>query len=99
MTWESPLSGRYASPPMQALWSERRRIGLWRRLWLALMESERELGLVIPPEAVSEVRDHLDDLLADERRGAADGHDASSSVSARSRMARTFDLARCKSTR
>ena len=62
MTWESPLSGRYASPPMQALWSERRRIGLWRRLWLALMESERELGLEIPAEAVGQVRAHLDDV-------------------------------------
>ena len=62
MTWESPLSGRYASPPMQALWSERRRIGLWRRLWLALMESERELGLEIPADAVQEVRAHLDDV-------------------------------------
>ncbi|MGE5141976.1 MAG: lyase family protein, partial [Acidobacteriota bacterium] len=62
MTWESPLSGRYASPPMQALWSERRRIGLWRRLWLALMESERELGLEMPADAVNQVRAHLDDV-------------------------------------
>ncbi len=62
MTWESPLSGRYASPPMQALWSERRRVGLWRRLWLALLESERELGLEIPADAVHEVRAHLDDV-------------------------------------
>jgi len=62
VTWESPLSGRYASPPMQALWSERRRIGLWRRLWLALMESERELGLEIPADAVTAVRAHLDDV-------------------------------------
>ena len=62
MTWESPLSGRYASPPMQALWSERRRIGLWRRLWLALIESERELGLEIPADAVTAIRAHLDDV-------------------------------------
>jgi adenylosuccinate lyase len=45
---------------MQALWSERRRIGLWRRLWLALMESERELGLDIPADAVAQLRAHLD---------------------------------------
>lgn len=62
MTWESPLSSRYASPPMQALWSERRRIGLWRRLWLALMEGERELGLDIPAEASAQLRAHLDDV-------------------------------------
>lgn len=62
MTWESPLSSRYASPAMQALWSERRRIGLWRRLWLALMESERELGLDVPAEALAQLRAHLDDV-------------------------------------
>ncbi|HEY6108863.1 MAG TPA: adenylosuccinate lyase, partial [Gemmatimonadales bacterium] len=62
MTWESPLSSRYASPAMQALWSERRRIGLWRRLWLALMEGERELGLDVPAEAIAQLRAHLDDV-------------------------------------
>ena len=62
MTWESPLASRYASPAMQALWSERRRIGLWRRLWLALMESERELGLDIPADAIAQLRAHLNDV-------------------------------------
>jgi adenylosuccinate lyase len=62
VTWESPLSSRYASPAMQALWSERRRIGLWRRLWLALMEGERELGLDVPAEAIAQLRAHLDDV-------------------------------------
>jgi adenylosuccinate lyase len=50
---------------MQALWGERRRIGLWRRLWLALMETERELGLDIPERALSELRAHLDDADLD----------------------------------
>ncbi|HVH68976.1 MAG TPA: adenylosuccinate lyase [Gemmatimonadales bacterium] len=68
MTYLSPLSQRYASPAMQALWGERRRIGLWRRLWLALMEGERELGLDIPERAVAELRAHLDD--ADLERAA-----------------------------
>ena len=62
MTYQSPLGTRYASPAMQALWSERRRIGLWRRLWLALMEGERELGLTIPDQALTELRAHLDDV-------------------------------------
>ncbi|PYO43805.1 MAG: adenylosuccinate lyase [Gemmatimonadetes bacterium] len=53
---------------MQALWGERRRIGLWRRLWLALMEAERELGLVVPERALTELRTHLDD--ADLERAA-----------------------------
>ena len=46
--WRSPLGTRYASPAMQILWGEPHRIGLWRRLWLALAEAERELGLDIP---------------------------------------------------
>ena len=61
MSWESPLASRYASPAMQALWSDRRRIGLWRRLWLALLEAQRELGLEIPADAVAQLREHLDD--------------------------------------
>ena len=50
---------------MQVLWGERRRIGLWRRLWLALMEVERELGLDIPERALIELRAHLDDADLD----------------------------------
>jgi len=50
---------------MQSLWSERRRIGLWRRLWLALMEAERELGLAIPEDALAQLRAHLDDADLD----------------------------------
>jgi adenylosuccinate lyase len=50
---------------MQALWGERRRIGLWRRLWLALMETEKELGLDIPDAAIKQLRVHLDDADLD----------------------------------
>jgi adenylosuccinate lyase len=60
-SYRSPLSSRYASPAMQTLWGEPRRIGLWRRLWLALAESQRELGLEIPEQALREMRAHLDD--------------------------------------
>jgi adenylosuccinate lyase len=59
--WRSPLGTRYASPAMQTLWGEPHRVGLWRRLWLALAETERELGLNIPDEALSQMRAHLDD--------------------------------------
>jgi adenylosuccinate lyase len=68
LSYASPLGQRYASPAMQALWGERRRIGLWRRLWLALAEVERELGLDIPERALAELRAHLDD--ADLERAA-----------------------------
>ena len=57
----SPLSQRYASPEMQHLWGPRHRVGLWRRLWLALAETERDLGLDIPAQALDEMRAHLDD--------------------------------------
>jgi adenylosuccinate lyase len=59
--YRSPLGTRYASPAMQRLWGERHRIGLWRRVWLALAESERELGLDIPEAGLTEMRAHLDD--------------------------------------
>ena len=50
--YRSPLGTRYASPAMQSLWGEKHRIGLWRRLWLALAEGERELGVGVPAEAI-----------------------------------------------
>jgi adenylosuccinate lyase len=59
--YQSPLGSRYASPAMQTLWSERHKIGWWRRIWLALAETERELGLDIPETAVDQIRAHLDD--------------------------------------
>ena len=60
--YSSPLSERYASRAMLELWSARTRYGLWRRLWLALAEAEKELGADIPDEAVSQMRAHLDDI-------------------------------------
>ena len=61
-TWSSPLAERYASAAMLQLWSPASRYGLWRRLWLALAESERELGVGIPADAIEEMRAHLDDI-------------------------------------
>jgi adenylosuccinate lyase len=54
---------------MQRLWGPSHRIGLWRRLWLALAESERDLGLAIPESALAAMRAHLDD--ADHAHAAA----------------------------
>jgi adenylosuccinate lyase len=47
---------------MLELWSPATRYGLWRRLWLALAESERELGVEIPDEAIREMRGNLDNI-------------------------------------
>ncbi len=63
--WQSPLTTRYASPAMQRMWGEPHRIGRWRRVWLALAESERELGLDIPDAALDAMRAHLDDADLD----------------------------------
>ncbi|MEO5588130.1 MAG: lyase family protein, partial [Gemmatimonadaceae bacterium] len=61
-TWTSPLAERYASRAMLELWSSRTRHGLWRRLWLALAESERELGVDIPAEAIQQMSDQVDNI-------------------------------------
>jgi adenylosuccinate lyase len=60
-TYTSALATRYASPAAVRLWSEEHRAQLWRRLWLALAEEERRLGLTIPEQAITEMRAHLDD--------------------------------------
>ncbi len=62
--WSSPLAERYASRAMLELWSPRTRYGLWRRLWLALAEAQRELGIdaEIADEALAQMRAHLDDI-------------------------------------
>src|SRR5688572_3173401 len=60
--YSSPLAERYASKAMLELWSPRMRYGLWRRLWLALAEGEKELGLQIPDDAITQMRAHLDDI-------------------------------------
>ena len=61
--YESPLVTRNASPQMLHLLSPARRIGLWRRLWLALAEGEKSLGLDrISDEAAEQMRNHLDDI-------------------------------------
>jgi adenylosuccinate lyase len=60
--YSSPLAERYASVAMLELWSPQTRHGLWRRLWLALAESEQRLGVPIPGEALDQMRVHLDDI-------------------------------------
>jgi adenylosuccinate lyase len=60
--YSSPLAERYASKAMLRLWSAQTRYGLWRRLWLALAEAEKELGVPIPDEAIVQMRAHLDDV-------------------------------------
>jgi adenylosuccinate lyase len=59
-TFNTPLNSRYASDAMKTLWSPRHRITTWRKLWLWLAESQRELGLdAITEEALDQMRAHL----------------------------------------
>lgn len=63
--YESVLVTRYASPAMLRLWSAGHRAAIWRRLWLALAEEERHLGVRIPERAITEMHAHLDDVDLD----------------------------------
>lgn len=60
--YENPLITRYASREMAQLWSDQRRIGTWRRMWVWLAEAERELGLDITEEQISQLRANLDNI-------------------------------------
>ncbi len=60
--YESPLSSRYASRAMRENFSAHRKFTTWRKLWIALAESEKELGLPITDEQVAELRAHAEDV-------------------------------------
>lgn len=64
-TYESPLNSRYASKEMQFLFSPDHKFRTWRRLWIALAESEKELGLPITDEQISELEKYQDDINYD----------------------------------
>ena len=64
-TYESPLSARYASAEMKFLFSPDKKFRTWRRLWIALAESEMELGLPITQEQIDEMRRFADDINYD----------------------------------
>ena len=61
----SPLSERYASKEMQYIFSPDMKFRTWRRLWIALAETEKELGLPITQEQVDELKAHKDDINYD----------------------------------
>lgn len=69
--YQSPLSERYASREMQFIFSPDMKFRTWRRLWIALAETEKELGLcqngepVITQEQIDELKAHVDDINYD----------------------------------
>src|ERR1700722_13402814 len=69
-SYDNPLVTRYASREMAALWSPQRKFSTWRKLWVALAEAERELGLLsddghtprIRESQLAELRAHTEDI-------------------------------------
>ena len=61
----SPLSERYASKEMQYIFSPDMKFRTWRRLWISLSETEKELGLPITQEQIDELKAHKDDINYD----------------------------------
>ena len=60
-----PLAARYVSKEMERIFSPAFRFGTWRRLWLALAESQRELGAPVSDEAVRQMREGVDEIDLD----------------------------------
>lgn len=81
-TYESPLNSRYASKEMQALFSPDKKFRTWRKLWIALAESEQELGLPITDEQIAELKANAEDINYEvaEAREAIVRHDVMSHV-------------------
>ncbi|MGN0386627.1 MAG: adenylosuccinate lyase [Lachnospiraceae bacterium] len=63
--YTSPLSERYASKEMQYIFSQDMKFRTWRKLWIALAETEKELGLPITDEQIEELKAHADDINYD----------------------------------
>ena len=61
-SYRNPLCARYAGKEMQALFSDNRKFSTWRKLWIALAESEKELGLPITEEQIAEMKAHINDI-------------------------------------
>ncbi len=66
--YNSPLSERYASKEMQYIFSPDMKFRTWRKLWIALAETEKELGLPITDEQIAELKAHAEDINYDVAR-------------------------------
>jgi adenylosuccinate lyase len=70
--YEHPLVDRYASKEMSYIWSPMKKFSTWRKLWIALAESEKTLGLNITDEQIEEMKAHIYDIdfeLAEKKEG------------------------------
>ena len=58
----TPLSGRYASKEMNKVWSSDTKYSTWRKLWIALAETEKELGINITDEQIKEMKENVENI-------------------------------------
>ena len=63
--YENPLITRYASRDMAEVFSDDNKFKTWRRLWVALAECEKAMGLDITDEQITELKQHMDDINYD----------------------------------
>ncbi|MDF2502520.1 MULTISPECIES: adenylosuccinate lyase [Clostridium] len=80
--YQTPLNTRYASKDMSYLFSDEMKFKTWRKLWVALAESEKELGLNITDEQIDELKAHVNDINYEvaEKREKEVRHDVMSHV-------------------
>ena len=72
--YKTPLNSRYASKEMSYIFSDDMKFSTWRKLWVALAESEKELGLDITTEQINELKKNIyninyDDAIKKRKRG------------------------------
>ncbi|ETI91396.1 adenylosuccinate lyase [Clostridium butyricum] len=80
--YSTPLNSRYASKEMSYIFSDDMKFSTWRKLWVALAEGEKELGLNITDEQIKELKEHINDINYDEaaKREKEVRHDVMSHV-------------------
>ena len=80
--YKTPLSGRYPSKEMNALWSNDSKYSTWRKLWVALAETEKELGIEITDEQISQMKENINNIDYDvvAKREAECRHDVMAHV-------------------
>lgn len=80
--YKTPLAGRYASSEMNKIWSNDMKYSTWRKLWIALAETEKELGINITEEQINEMKQNINNIDYDivSKREAECRHDVMSHV-------------------
>ncbi len=66
--YKSPLIERYASPEMRKIFSPQNKFSTWRKLWIALAQAQKELGLDITDAQIQQMKDHIEDIDFDRAR-------------------------------